>query len=123
MMPDYQEPLNPVEVEQTIRRLANESAQMVRAVTDRLAAFREAERLYDAEYARHYLDYKGPAHERKYAAELATTAARAERDVAEVAWRYAAGRASALERSLSAMQTLNRTVTTMYGAAGSGLGG
>jgi hypothetical protein len=115
---DLDRPLNPVEIEQAIRRLANESGRAVRIVTGRLEAFREAERVYDANYASAYLEHKGPAHEKKYAAELATTHLRQDRDVAEVAWRYAERSAASLERQLSAYQSINRSVSQMFSAAG-----
>lgn len=115
---DYSEPLNPVDIEQAIRRLANETARAVRIVTNRLAEYREAERQYDAATAREYLAWQGPAHEKKFAAELATTELRHDRDLAEVAWRYAERSAASVERQLSAYQTLNRSVVQMYSAAG-----
>lgn len=114
----YDEPLNPVDIEQAIRRLANETARAVRIVSDRLGAFREAERIYDAAVAHEYLAWKGPAHEKKFAAELATTELRRDRDLAEVAWRYAERSAASVERQLSAYQTLNRSVAQLYSAAG-----
>lgn len=118
MADQYDAPLNPVEVEAAIRRLANESARAVRIVTKALEAYRDAERLYDREFASAYLAYEGPAHERKYAAEVGTTDLRRDRDVAEVAWRYAERAAASLERQLSAYQSINRSVGQMYSAAG-----
>lgn len=118
MSDDYSAPLNPVEVETAIRRLAAESAKAVRVVTGALDRFREAERVYDREYAGAYLAHAGPAHEKKYAAELATTDLRRDRDVAEVAWRYSERTAASLERQLSAYQSINRSVSQMFSAAG-----
>jgi len=115
---NYDEPLNPVEIERRIRTLANESGKAVRVVTDLLAKYREAERIYDREYAAAYLAYDGAQGSKRYAAEVATSEARRERDVAEVAWRYAERAAASLERQLSAYQTINRTVAQMYSAAG-----
>ena len=112
------EPINPVEVETAIRDIANEIALGVRLVSDRLAAFRAAERTYDLEFARAYMSFSGPAHMRKYAAEIETTALREARDVAEAAWRLADRRARAQETELSAYQSINRSVSQMYGAAG-----
>lgn len=117
-MADDYEPLNPVEVERRIRTLANESGKAVRVVTDLLAAYREAERVYDREYAAAYLAHDGAAGSKRYAAEVATSELRQARDVAEVAWRYAERAAASLERQLSAYQTINRTVAQMYSAAG-----
>lgn len=116
--PDYDAPLNPVDVEAAIRRLAAESARAVRIVTKALEAYRAAERAYDRAFAGAYLGYAGPQTEKRYAAELATGEAREARDVAEVAWRYAERTAASLERQLSAYQSINRSVAQMYGAAG-----
>lgn len=118
MADQYDAPLNPADVEAAIRRLANESGRAVRIVTKALEQFRDAERLYDREFASAYLAYSGPAHERKYAAEVATTNLRRDRDVAEVAWRYAERSAASLERQLSAYQSINRSVGQMFSAAG-----
>jgi hypothetical protein len=115
---DYEQPLNPVEIEQAIRRLANESAKAVRVVSGALQKYRDAERDYDRAFAVAYMGHQGPAHEKKYAAEIETSAAREQRDIAEVAWRYAERTAASLERQLSAYQTINRTVAQVYSAAG-----
>lgn len=117
------EPINPVDVENAIRDIANEIALGVRTVGDRLAAFRAAERVYDFAFAREYMAYSGPAHMRKYAAEIATTELREVRDDAEALWRLADRTARAQETELSAYQSINRSVSQMYGAAGTVRGG
>lgn len=112
------EPVNPVAVENAIRDIANEIALGVQTVSAALAAFRAAERAYDLAFAREYMDFSGPAHMRKYAAEIETTDLREKRDIAEAAWRLADRRARSQELELSAYQSINRSVTQMYGAAG-----
>lgn len=112
------EPVNPVDVESAIRDIANEIALGVRTVSAALARFRAAERAYDLAFARAYMAFSGPAHMRKYAAEIETTSLREQRDAAEAAWRLADRTARAQETELSAMQSINRSVTQMYGAAG-----
>lgn len=110
--------VNPVEVEQAIRQLANEIGMGVKTVSDALEQFRLAERNYDRAFARAYMEYVGPAHERKYAAELATEKERDARDAAEVAWRYAERVSKSQETEMSGWQTIAKSVTAMYGAAG-----
>lgn len=116
-------PVNPVDVETAIRDIANEIALGVQTVSGALAAFRAAERAYDLAFAQSYMAFSGPAHMRKYAAEIETTELRETRDVAEAAWRLADRRARAQELELSAYQSINRSVSQMYGAAGTVRGG
>lgn len=113
-------PVNPVDVENSIRDIVNEIALGVRTVSDALERYRAAERAYDLAFARAYMRHTGPAHERKYEAEIATEAERAARDVAEVAWRYAERVAKSQESELSGWQTIAKSIVAMYGAAGRG---
>lgn len=112
--------LNPVSVEQGIREVAERIARGVRVVSDRYAAFLDAERGYEQAFARAYMAHDGPAHERKYAAELATASERQGRDRADVAYRYADRQAKALESELRALQSVGVSIRSMYGAAGRG---
>ena len=112
--------LNPVEVEQAIRRAVETLAEAVPIVTERLAAYRKAEREFDLAWARVYVSTKGPVEERKQQCVLATQAEKEALDIAEVAWKFAERKTRAAESTLSAYQTLSRSVTAMYGAAGRG---
>ncbi len=112
--------INPVEVEQAIRQAVDTIAQGVEIVTVRLAAYREAERVYDVAYASAYMRSTGPVQERKMHADLAVQAEREALDVAEVAYKYADRKCRTAENTLSAYQTLSKSVTAMYGAAGRG---
>lgn len=115
-MTDY----NPVLVESAIRDCANRIAKGVQVCSERYAAWLDADRFYDRAYAQAYLEAEGPAHEKKYRAELATEQERAERDVADVAYRHADRRARALEAELRGLQSVNKSVVSMFGAAGRG---
>ncbi|MBF6213721.1 hypothetical protein IU487_22145 [Nocardia puris] len=117
-MTDY----NPADVEAAIRQCANQIAEGVRVCGERYAAFLDADRLYDAAYARAYLDTTGPVHERKYGAELVTQDERAARDAADAAYKYADRRARALEAELRALQSVGASIRSMYGVAGRGEG-
>lgn len=110
-------PVNPVDVERAIMAVSNDIAKGVRLVSDALETFKTAGREYDLAYARAFMAYQGPAHSKRYAADLATSKERQAMDVAEVAYKYAASRAKALEAELSANQSVMRSVTGMYGAA------
>lgn len=117
-MPDgYENPVNPVEVEQSIRRIASDIAKGVRVRSDALADFRGKERKYEHAFAVAYMKFSGPSHAKKYAAEIATQQERIDRDQAEVVWRYAETAGRALELELSAWQSVARSVGGMYGAA------
>ena len=108
--------LNPVDVEQSIRSLANRISDGVRVVSKHYEAFLAAERAYDQAFARAYMSHDGPAHEKKYAAELATADERCDRDVADAAFRYADRTAKALENELRAYQSIGASVRAMYSA-------
>lgn len=110
------EVISPVQIEQAIRHCADRIAKGVRVCSEHYAAKLKAERDYDKAFARAYLHHEGAAHERKYAAELATVELREAKDAADVAYRYAASTARALEDELRALQSVNKSVVSMYGA-------
>lgn len=108
--------LDPVTIEQSIRDVSTRIAKGVRVTSDRYRDWLDADRTYDQAFARAYLTAEGAAHERKYRAELATTAEREARDVADAAFRYADRTAKALENELRAMQSVGASVRAMYSA-------
>jgi hypothetical protein len=111
---------NPAEVEQRIKDISDRISRGVSVCDKQYRAHLEAERLYDAAFARAYLDHPGAAHEKKYAAELATQTQRDARDVADAAYRYADRTARALESELRAMQSVGASIRAMYATAGRG---
>lgn len=108
--------LNPVDIEQAIRTCADRIHNGVKVVTQAEREAREAGRVYDRAFASAYLAADGPAHERKYHAELATVRERDARDVAEVAYKFAERTAKAVEAELRAWQSVGASVRAMYGA-------
>lgn len=114
------QPLNPVEVEENLRRLSNEIARSVKIVSRTYAEFLEADRAYDRAYAAAYLKASGSVEEKKQKARYATLVEREARDVADVAYRYANDRATALREELRATQSVGASVRAMYGIAGRG---
>lgn len=119
-MTDPSRVLNPVEVEQAIREAVATVAQGVDVVSQRLTAYRDAQWRFDQKWAGTYLTAEGPVEERKQQCVLACADEQAKLDVAEVAWRYADRKTRAAEATLSAYQTISRSVTAMYHAAGTG---
>jgi hypothetical protein len=109
-------PLNPVQIEQNIRTCSERIHRGVIVVSNAEAAARQARRDYDLAYAVAYMDSDGPAHERRYAAEITTADERAAADVAELAYRHAERTAKAVEAELRAWQSVGASVRVMYGA-------
>lgn len=110
--------LNPVDVENAIRDAVATVAEGVAVVSARLEQYRKAQREYDLAWAHAYMGAGGNMEERKQSAVIACRVLRESLDVAEVAWRYAERRAKAAESTLSAYQTISRSVQAMYGAVG-----
>jgi hypothetical protein len=119
-MSDTARALNPVEVEQAILSASNEVAKGVEEYSRVHAAYLEAERLFDLAWARSYMSLKGPVEERKQQSVLNTEQEKFALNVAEVSFKYVDKRLRAAESRLSAFQTLSKSVTSMYGAAGRG---
>jgi hypothetical protein len=113
-------PINPVEVEQQMLQVLNRISNGIGIRGQLYSEFSDADREYDRQYALAYTTATGPAHMLKYLAELATSGARLERDVADAAYRDAERRAKALETELSALQTIMKSILASYGAAGVG---
>jgi hypothetical protein len=111
---------DPVSIENAIRDCANRIAKGVLVCAERYEAWLDADRSYDRAYAQAYMRHDGAAHEKKYAAELATTEERAVRDVADAAYRFADRQAKALESELRAYQSVGASVRAMYSVAGRG---
>lgn len=114
--------LNPVDIERRIRSISDEIARGVRVVSEAHARFLQADAEYDRAFAGAYMAHTGPAHEKKYAAELATREQRTARDAAEVAYSYAKDRANAYREELRAYQSVGASVREMYRVAGRGEG-
>lgn len=111
---------NPQQIEEAIRRCADRISRSVTVCGERYEAFLHADRALDQAYATAYLEAEGPAHEKKYAAELATKAEREERDLADAAYRYAERTSKAIEAELRAWQSVGASVRSMYQVAGRG---
>lgn len=113
---------NPVVVEQAIRACSDRIAQGVIVCDRRYTAFLEADHALDVAFAHAYMAHQGAAHEKKYAAEIATETQRKARDVADAAYRFADRQAKALEAELRSWQSVNASLRAMYATAGVGVG-
>ena len=116
------EVLNPADLEGKIQEISRRIHEGVKVVTAAERDARDRRRLYDLAYAKAYLGHDGPAHERKHAAEVATTDERNTADVAEVAFKHAERTARALENELRATQSIGASIRSMY-AGERGFGG
>ena len=117
-----QTPLNPVQIETAIRELVNRIAKGITVCSQRYAAFQEADRAFDREYATAYLQAEGSIKDKEMVAKLETMPAREERDIAEAAHRHADRLAKALELELRAYQSIGASIRSMYSVAGRGEG-
>lgn len=106
--------LNPADLEKHIQEISRRIHSGVSVVTGAEREARELRRKYDHDFAVEYMNHQGPAHERRYAAEVATTEQRAAAEVAEVAFRHAERTARALENELRATQSIGASIRAMY---------
>lgn len=119
-MTEAQPAWSPVDIERHIRDVANRIAKGVGVCADRYRDFLTADREYELAFARAYMNHSGPAHEKKYAAVLATGREREVRDAADVLYRYADRQAKALESELRALQSVGASIREQYRVAGIG---
>lgn len=112
--------LNPVDVERKIEEISNRIAKGVAVVTKAEKDARDKRRAFDLAFAHAYKRAEGPAHERKYTAEIEAMPHREAADNAEIAFKHAERTAKALEKELFAWQSINGNIRAMYGSAGVG---
>lgn len=106
--------ISPVEIESRIQDIARRIHAGVPVVSNADAAARAADHALDLAFAKAYMTHEGPAHERKYAAEIATEKEREACDIAEVAFKHAERTAKALDAELRAMQSIGASIRSMY---------
>lgn len=112
------EDLNPVIVEAKIRETVTRITRGAAVCNDRYREKLRAAAEYDHAFAAAYMNHDGPAHEKRYAAELATSPQRAVRDVADAAHRYAEAQARALRDELDAWRSVGASLREAYRSAG-----
>lgn len=106
--------LNPADLEKHIQEIARRIHEGVKVVTAAERDAREKRRVYDHAFAVAYMQHDGPAHEKKYAAEVSATGLRAAAEDAEVVFRHAERTARALENELRATQSIGASIRSMY---------
>lgn len=111
---------SPVQVEESIREISNRIAKSVQICAERYAAFLESDRSYDRAFAVAYMAHPGPAHEKRYAAEIATGKERELKDAADVMYKHADRLAKALDLELRALQSIGASLRAQYQVAGRG---
>lgn len=111
---------NPVSVEREILAITNDIAKGVSAAAEAYSLFLRAEREYKLAYARAYMRHTGPAHEKRYQAEIDTEAELVSRDAADVAYRLAKSTNESLIAKLDAMRSVSASVRSAYANAGRG---
>ena len=111
---------NPVSVEKAILDCVDGIVDGIRKATAAYEKFLTANHEYDYAFAKAYMAYDGPAHAKKYAAELKTDVERTNRDAADVAYRYVERTNKALEKKLDALRSIGVSVRQAYQEAGRG---
>lgn len=111
---------NPVSVEKALQECSDQIVGGVPKATDAYSAYLQSERDYDLAFAKAYMNYEGPAHAKKYAAEIATHDLRVNRDAAEVAYRYFDKLEKALGKKLDFLRSVGVSVRQAYQEAGRG---
>lgn len=115
--------LTPVDLEQKILDLKQRTDSAIDNLEKVHGDYLSADRDYDQAKAFAFLRADGNIEVRKAQTELDTADERKNRDVAEVAYRYAQRRLRAMEDELSGLQTISASLRVAYQTAGRGFGG
>lgn len=113
---------NPVSVEKSIIGIVNEKARGIVVARDSYEAYLAAEKAYKRAYARAYMKHQGPQTEKKVAANIAdeVMAAEDDRDVKDVAYKYAKDNNELSTDKLEAMRSVGASVRKAYENTGRG---
>lgn len=111
---------NPVSVEKAILEAVDGIVDGIRKASTAYETYLKANHAYEYAFAKAYMAYDGPAHAKRYAAEIGTETERIDRDAADVAYRYVERTNRALERKLDALRSIGVSVRQAYQEAGRG---
>jgi hypothetical protein len=119
---DFEEvpPLNPAQCEAWIRHVSDRIARSVRVVTEAEDAMLTAKRDFDLAYAHAFKNAQGSEQLRRQTAVIDAMPWREKADNADIAFKFARRKAEGLERELFAAMSINKSVVSMYSAAGVG---
>lgn len=119
--PRAREVWSPVQIEHRLAELDDAITAGVDELSKAYETFKTLQNELEKATARAYLAYKGPAHEKKYAAIVATEELRDRLTVADIAYHYAKSRSDALTNgNLKAVQSMSASVRAQYEIAGRG---
>lgn len=112
------EPMTPVQVEQAIQWCNHHMARGTTVVRYFQKAWQKADRKHDETFAIAYMRHVGPQVEKRQAAMMAkeVIAAREARDDAKLIYDHALRTLRRLEKELSGLQSINKSVGAAYGA-------
>jgi hypothetical protein len=108
----------PVSAEQAIDYCIRGLRKAPDVIRVRLAGYQELKHAYDVKMAQVANDTDGTELAKKRAATLACVQERKDMDAAYEAYMYAVARARALEKELSGLQSVNKSVTNSYNTSG-----
>ena len=111
---------SPVQVEKAIHECSDRIAKGVMKADKAYRIFIEADQAYDLAFAEAYLDADGPAHAKKYEAEIATAHQRKVRDEADAAYKLMDRNMKAIQSELDALRSIGTSVRQAYAIAGRG---
>lgn len=109
---------NPVSVEKGIIDVIDEISKGIGKASEAYDRYLTMHREYDQAFAKSYMRYEGPAHAKKYAAELDTEVERMNMDAADVVYRLVERTNRALEKKLDALRSIGVSVRQAYQEAG-----
>jgi hypothetical protein len=111
---------NPASVEAAIHECSQRIAAGVLKSDKAYRTFLQSDHVYDLSFAHAYLAADGPAHERKYLAEIATGDERRARDEADAVYRLMDRNMRAIQSELDALRSIGTSVRQAYAVAGRG---
>lgn len=111
---------NPAKVEAAIHECSDRIAKGVMKADKAYRLFLEADQAYDLAFAHAYLDAPGPAHAKKYEAEIQTEPSRKKRDEADAAYKLMDRNMKAIQSELDALRSIGTSVRQAYAIAGRG---
>ncbi len=108
--------LNPVDIEAAIQDINRRMHQGIKVVSRLNDEYKAAKRAHDFAKAQAYVSHDGPQAEKRQVAELAVKDLREAMDDAKVKLDYARDLSDTLAKELTALQSINANVRTMYNA-------
>lgn len=114
------EGLSPVDVEKRLLELEQTLSDALVEWKGFYKAFKDAEREYDQAFARAKLASKEATNDKRYDAELVTIEQREALDLADVEFKYADKRLTAVQKVVEIWRSVGTSVRQAYGLAGMG---